>query len=251
MSLFGKSFVVTGAASGIGLATVQKLLQHSATVHAIDKSESIPTVHDSGGKLWVYPAVDVSCRTSVNKTFRDISERSPKLSGLVNCAGIVKQHKSSTSDDDVFKQVLDVNLVGTWNVSTEFVHVVQATKKTSPAIEADVSIVNIGSTASFRGMPGIPGYVASKHAVLGLTRAWAQEWGSLGIRVNLVGPGVIRTAMTQPEGSADTDSMVTFPTALNKPFAEPEEIARTIIFFLSDASSYVTGQGLEANGGWL
>ena len=99
-------------------------------------------------------------------------------------------------------------------------------------------------------MAGIPGYVASKHAVLGLTRAWAQEWGSLGVRVNLVAPGVVRTAMTQPGGSADTDSMVTFPAAL-KPFAEPEEIARTILFFLGDASCYVTGQGLEANGGWL
>ena len=250
MSLVDKSFVVTGGASGIGLATVRKLLQLSATVHAIDKSESIPTVHDSGGKLWVYPAVDVSCRTSVNKTFRDISERSPKLSGLVNCAGIVKQHNSSTSDDDVFKQVLDVNLVGTWNVSTEFVHSVQAARKVSPTIEANVSIVNVGSMASFRGIPGIPGYVASKHAVHGLTKAWAQEWGSLGVRVNLVAPGIVRTAMTQPDGSAETDSIVTFPAAL-KPFAEPEEIASTIIFLLSDASSYVTGQGLQVNGGWL
>ena len=251
MSLVGKGFVVTGGASGIGLAVVRKLLQLSATVHAIDKAGTFPTQQNNSGKLWVYPAIDVASRASVSQAFKEITNRTPRLTGLVNCAGIVRQHASSTTDDDVFKQVLDVNLGGTWNVSTEFVRTVEAAKKGAESTkEADTSIVNIGSMASFRGIPGIPGYVASKHAVHGLTKAWAQEWGHLGIRVNLIGPGMVRTAMTQDGADADPNSMVTFPTAL-KPYAEPEEIASTVVFLLGDASSYVTGQGIEVNGGWL
>ncbi|KAJ9149089.1 hypothetical protein NKR23_g4643 [Pleurostoma richardsiae] len=250
MSLLGKVFVVTGGASGIGLATVRKLLQSSATVHSIDKSDRVLTEDSQGGTLWSYPSVDVSSRASVTQTFKQIGKRNPKLDGLVNCAGIVKQHPSSVDSDDAFKQVWNVNLSGTWNATTDFIRIVEAGKAASSKEAADVSIVNVGSMASFRGIPGIPGYVASKHAVLGLTRAWAQEWGPLGVRVNLVGPGMVKTPMTEGDGNRDVEEVSTFPTVL-KPFAEPEEIADIILFLLGDSSSYITGQAIQANGGWL
>lgn len=245
MTLDGKTFVVTGAASGIGRAVVKKLLKLSATVHAIDKADTIldPRNDSSSpkGKLHTHPSVDVASRQAVEHVFSVISSSSsPELHGLVNCAGIVRQHASTPDSDDLFRQVWEVNLGGTWNVSTQFAEGFGA--------GAGASIVNIGSMASVRGIPGIPGYVASKHAVLGLTRAWAQEWGPLGVRVNLVAPGIVKTAMTSSSSGAGDDLPV-FPAAL-KPFAEPEEISSVVAFLLGSESSYITGQVIEVNGGW-
>lgn len=250
MSLQGRSFVVTGAASGIGRATVEKLLGLSATVHAIDKADIIPDDSNSNGKLHIHSSVDVSSRQSVELAFGTIFSTSAKLDGLVNCAGIVRQHTSTVENDDLFRQVWEVNLGGTWNVSTQFAKrfaVEEGAQASGQGSGASVSIVNIGSMASVRGMPGIPGYVASKHAVLGLTRAWAQEWGPAGVRVNLIAPGIVKTPMTTPTGAAD--DLVVFPAAL-RPFAEPDEIASVAVFLLSGESSYVTGQVIEVNGGW-
>ncbi|KAH7253252.1 hypothetical protein B0J15DRAFT_549977 [Fusarium solani] len=155
MSMLGKPFVVTDGASGIGLAIVRKLVQIFQDLGAKE------------GKVWFYPSVDVIKRKDVTKAFNSIAERTPKLHGLVNCAGIVRQHPATVENDAIFKQVLDINLGGTWNVTTEFMRVVNAEDAT--AKKPDTSIVNIGSTSSYRGFPFIPGYVASKHAVLGLT----------------------------------------------------------------------------------
>lgn len=250
MTLHGKSYVVTGAASGIGRAIVEKLLDLSATVHAIDKADTIPDDGNSKGRLHTHNSVDVSSRQAVEQAFEAILSTSAKLDGLVNCAGIVRQHTSTVENDDLFRQVWEVNLGGTWNVSTQFARsfdVKSDAQTLAKELGATISIVNIGSMASVRGLAGLPGYVASKHAVLGLTRAWAQEWGPVGVRVNLIAPGIIKTSMTTNSGASD--DLPVFPTAL-KPFAQPEEITSVAAFLLSSESSYITGQIIEVNGGW-
>lgn len=250
MTLQGKVFVVTGAASGIGHAIVKKLLELSATVHAIDRADTIPDDGNCKGKLYTHSSVDVSSRQAVEQAFKAIFATSPNLDGLVNCAGIVRQHASTVESDDLFRQVWEVNLGGTWNVSTQFARSFEV-KEGGQAPDrregATVSIVNIGSMASVKGLPGIPGYVASKHAVLGLTRAWAQEWGPVGVRVNLIAPGIVKTSMTTNNGA--NDDLPAIPAAL-RPFCDPEEIASVVTFLLSNESSYVTGQVIEVNGGW-
>lgn len=250
MTLGGKTFVVTGAASGIGRAIVKRLLELSATVHAIDKADKIPDDSNSKGKLHTHSSVDVSSRQAVEKAFSAIFSTSTKLDGLVNCAGIVRPHTSTVENDDLFRQVWEVNLGGTWNVSTQFAKSFEVEEGAQPPVKKAgelVSIVNIGSMASVKGLTGIPGYVASKHAVLGLTRAWAQEWGPVGVRVNLIAPGIVKTSMTTGFGA--TQDLPVFPAAL-RPFAEPEEIASVAAFLLSGESSYITGQVIEVNGGW-
>ncbi|KAL1852802.1 putative secondary metabolism biosynthetic enzyme [Diaporthe australafricana] len=258
MTLSGKTFVVTGGASGIGLTIVQQLLKLSATVHVIDMASALPEFDSSlgGGKVHTYGSVDVSSRQAVRQTFGTIFSQGPRLDGLVNCAGIVRQHASTPDSDDLFRKVWEVNLGGTWNVATEFARSFQdqagagaekdGAKERKKSKDATVSIVNVGSMASVRGLPGIPGYVASKHAVLGLTRAWAQEWGPLGVRVNLIAPGIVKTPLTV---QSPAENPVVFPCAL-KDYAEPEEIAGVAAFLLGGGSSYVTGQVIEVNGGW-
>lgn len=250
MTLDGKTFVVTGAASGIGRAIVKKLLELSATVHVIDKADTIADDSNSAGKLHIHSSVDVSSRQAVEQVFNTIFSTSTKLHGLVNCAGIVRQHASTVESDDLFRQVWEVNLGGTWNMTTQFAkgfEVGEGVQAPDKKAGATVSIVNIGSMSSVKGLPGFPGYVASKHAVLGLTRAWAQEWGPSGVRVNLIAPGIVKTSMTTNGGA--NDDLPVFPTAL-KPFAEPEDISSVAAFLLGSESSYITGQVIEVNGGW-
>lgn len=243
----GQAFIVTGGASGIGLATVKKLLHLGATVHVVDVSNQRLELSTSPGTLWVYPGVDVSSRDAMSKTFKEIGERSPVLRGMVNCAGIVKPTPTlgGSESDQAFKAVLDVNLMGTWNSSTEFISLV-APSSTTDTQNIWRSVVNVGSLAAFKGIQHMSAYVASKHAILGLTRTWAQEWAPHRVRVNAVAPGLIKTPLVGngahlPEGG---------PLAsVSGRLGEPEEVADSIMFLLSDAASYVNGQMVEVSGG--
>ncbi|KND89157.1 3-oxoacyl-[acyl-carrier-protein] reductase FabG [Tolypocladium ophioglossoides CBS 100239] len=247
MGLSGQAFVVTGGASGIGRATVQKLLQLSATVYVLDKSTAV-TESAHNGRLFSYPGVDVSSRQDMVQIFDKISEQSPGLRGLVNCAGILAQSPTSAEGDESLKRLWSVNVLGTWIAATEFRRCLQKApdRSSTDAPGSSISIVNIGSMASLMGMVGLSGYVASKHGVLGLSRCMAQEWGPEGIRVNCVAPGGVKTPMTQ--GLEGLDSPLF--RAAYKQMAEPEEIADTILYLLSDKSSNISGQVIGSNGGW-
>ncbi|KAH6986627.1 hypothetical protein EDB80DRAFT_590073 [Ilyonectria destructans] len=258
-----KAFIVTGGFSGIGLAAVQKLLQYSAIVHVLDRAETPPalltgTASASSGQAYLYPCVDISSRTSVNSTFAEILKRSPQISGLVNSAGVCPSSGGIIENDDTFHATISVNLYGTWNVTTELLRFIE--KTSSPSTfkgwtpgEGGISIVNIGSSASYHGFQTLGAYTASKHAVLGLTRTWALDFAPYGVRVNLVAPGGTRTplAKVQFDDKERGDmSREVYPLIPMKRFGEPEELADSILYLLSDQASYITGQILKVNGGW-
>ena len=249
MSLSDQSFVVTGGASGVGKAVVKKLVDQSAKVYVIDVSE-IPTDHDSPGKLVPFSGVDISSRQAVKSVFDEISRQDSELRGLVNCAGILRPTSDYSNSDESFRLLWEVNVIGTWNTNTEFFQFIKSSREKSSGSDAKhpaVSIVNVGSMASVRGFVGLSGYVASKHAVLGLSRTFAQEWGPQGFRVNTVAPGGINTPMIQGI-TQDWDNLA-YKGAF-KQLSEPEEIADTIIYLLGDNSSSISGQVIEVNGGW-
>jgi NAD(P)-dependent dehydrogenase (short-subunit alcohol dehydrogenase family) len=256
----GKVFIVTGGFSGIGMATVKKLLQQSAIVHVLDRDGAPPPTLTEGstGEVYIYPSVDVSSRESVSKTFQDILKRSPHIDGLVNSAGVCPSSGGTLETDETFHKTIAINLGGTWNVGTELLRYVQ---KTSPRAEfkgwkperGGISIVNIGSSASYYGFPTLGAYTASKHAVLGLTRTWALDFASHGVRVNLVAPGGTRTPLSQAQFDDQERgdmSRTVYEYIPMKRFGEPEELANSIIYLLSDEASYITGQMLGVNGGW-
>ncbi|KAH8749011.1 short chain alcohol dehydrogenase [Diaporthe sp. PMI_573] len=257
----GKSYVITGGFSGIGLSTVTKLLERSATVHILDRADSAPSSfldHEaqSPGKLYTYPSIDITSRESVAAAFVEIFQRSPEIHGLINSAGVCPYSGGLLEDDQTFDTTVAVNLQGTWNVTAQLLrHIEKASSEFKGWVPGDggVSIVNLGSTASYIGLATMNAYCASKHAVLGLTRSWAKTYAALGVRVNLVAPGGTQTPLAQQQfggGERGEVARDVYPLIPMKRFGEPEELADSILFLLSDQSSYITGQILKVNGGW-
>lgn len=265
-----KSYVVTGGFSGIGLAIVQKLLSHGAVVHALDLSTNIPetitAANEHKDRFFAYTGVDVSSRAVISKTFQDgIYPRSPVIDGIVNSAGVAPVptgENSPIETDERFSRVLDINLKGTWNTVTEFLrHVLQRPSKgnggtgheevssfSSPKVpEGAGNVVNIASTASVHAYPGMAAYSASKHAVLGLTRSFAKDFGSRGIRVNCVGPGATDTPIS---GALDDSLRAAYVSMVPMGrIARPEEVADAVLFLLSPNSSFINGQMVPVEGG--
>lgn len=258
-----RTFVVSGGCSGIGLATVEILLRLSSTVHIIDIGSELPARLKSAatGKLHFMPGVDVSSRQAVATAFQTIFTVSEDIDGLVNCAGVSPSSGDILDTDETFNANISVNLVGTWNAATEVLKRFQDQRHNPgfepytwvPGVSGKCSIVNVGSTASYKGYSTMGAYVASKHAVLGLTRTWALDFAPFGVRVNLVAPGITRTPLLESQFDSGTRE-TTAHQALNqvplKRLAEPSETANTIVFLLGNDSSFTTGQALSVSGGY-
>lgn len=259
-----KTYIITGGFSGIGLAVVKTLFTNGATIHAIDKSPDSPTDQITTDKIalehrvFTYPGVDVSSRERVSETFTTILERSPVVDGIVNSAGIapVPESADPIESDERFERIMGVNMRGTWNTTTAyFRHVLdrthhpdnQARGSGSAVPEGIGSVVNIASTGSMHAFPGMTTYCASKHAVLGLTRCWAKDFGPRGVRVNCVAPGGTDTNISgelEPGVREAYTSMVPLGR-----LARPQEVAEVVGFLLSGRAGFVNGQMVPIEGG--
>lgn len=219
--------IVTGGASGIGKAIADSLLDADFEVVSADMNP------DNGAfKL------DVGDENSWKRLF----EQTGPVDGLVNCAGIRTRNMIVDTTVEEFENHLKVNLTGTWlGMRSLFRSHKQGTV---------ASIVNIASVNAVIAVPGQAHYVASKGGVASLTKAAAVEGAPLGIRVNAIAPGAIRTPMTaerlvDPEQVAWLEGRVPLGRV-----GEPEEIAEVAKFLLSEESSYITGTTIFSDGGW-
>jgi NAD(P)-dependent dehydrogenase (short-subunit alcohol dehydrogenase family) len=182
-SLFAsKVYLVTGGNEGIGLSITKKLLSYGAFVYVIDISKTPSAAFQAIANENVhYQSGDVRNVESCQDLIQKIIATHSRLDGLVNNAAICPL-EGPLPEDSLFDEVIDVNLKGVWNYGT-------AALKQMKTQSSGGSIVNIGSTSSLVGVGTLPAYTASKHAVLGLTRAWAVEFAGKSIRVNCVAPG--------------------------------------------------------------
>lgn len=229
--------VVTGGSSGIGRATVERLLEDGWTVLVWDIS-AIEAV-EGATKL----DVDVTDRSRVATATQESVALTGGIDLLVNCAGTTRRALLEDLSWEDWQYVMDLNLYGTLNC-------MQAVGRLMLE-RGRGSIVNVASIAAERGGVGRAPYCASKAGVVALTRVAGVEWVSRGVRVNAVGPGWTRTPLFD-HTTADAESLQSlFSLIPARRLAEPREIAEAIIFLGSERASFVAGEVLYVDGGYL
>ncbi|WPU11069.1 SDR family NAD(P)-dependent oxidoreductase [Pseudarthrobacter oxydans] len=234
---------ITGGASGIGLESARRWIADGGRAVLLDLSRSAlnKALAELGGGARG-AVVDVTDNASVLAGFQGIRETEGRLDAVVNSAGIARPGPSSEVSDEDFTRMLDIHLTGA----------MRSCRAAYPLLKENGrgTIVNLASVAALTGMPGRASYTTAKAGIAGLTRTLAVEWAPLGIRVNAVGPGYVRTALTDAlvtEGKLD-DAPIKARTPLGR-FAEPAEVAEVIHFLSTQASSYVNGHLLMVDGG--
>lgn len=242
----GKVALVTGASRGIGRAVAVRLAQkgydiavlyHEATASA---NAVVEQLNGLGVRAVAYPC-DVADSAAVNETVERITDEMGEISVLVNNAGVAQQKLFTDLTDEDWHRMMGVNLDGTFFVT-------RAVLK-GMLQRHEGTIVNVSSMWGQVGASCEVHYSAAKAAVIGMTKALAKEVGPSGVRVNCVAPGVIKTDMMR-DFDEETLAALTDETPLMR-LGSPEDVANVVAFLLSDEASFITGQVIAPNGGFV
>lgn len=233
-----KTAIVTGASGGIGIAIVKKFLNDGYAVIGIDRDQTC----EIESNHYTHQICDVRDYEKL----RVIIENS-KLHGsctLINCVGIREICSISDLSIEKWEEVISTN------VSSVFVSSKTFAEKLKKTANPNGCIINIASVSGLMGEPERTAYVTSKHAVIGLTKQLAIEYGKFGIRANAVAPGVIRTPLTEEYyHNAEQVKKIRSGQFVDY-FATPDDIAPLVLFLASQKSNFITGATFVADGGW-
>jgi 3-oxoacyl-[acyl-carrier protein] reductase len=243
LELKGKIALVTGAAQGIGRSVALLLAQKGVDIVISDinleKAEETAKEVEALGRKVMAIRADVANTKDVERMVEAILERFGQIDILVNNAGIARDKLILRMTEEDWDAVLNVNLRGTFNCTKAVIRHMSKQRKGK--------IVNIASVVGEMGNVGQANYSASKAGVIGFTKTIAREFAQRGINVNAIAPGYIETPMTEalPEKVKEELRRMIPLERLGR----PEDVAQAVLFLVSEASSYITGQVLNVNGG--
>jgi NAD(P)-dependent dehydrogenase (short-subunit alcohol dehydrogenase family) len=247
LSLVGRTAVVIGGTSGIGLALSIGLAEAGADVVATARrseqvNETAVKIEALGRRTLRIPS-DVGDRASLEKLCAETLSAFGKVDILVNCAGKIKRAPTLTFPEELWQDILDTNLTGTLRACQIF---------GKPMLDRGYGrIINIASLNTFVSLNEVAAYAASKAGVAALTRSLAVEWSRHGVLVNAVAPGVFRTALNaELLDSTPRGQELLMRTPMGR-FGKTEEVVGATVFLASEAASFVTGQTLAVDGGFL
>ena len=242
MRLKDKVAIVTGGAGGIGLATAQRFATEGAKVAIWDVSEKgneVAAALSKAGYTAHFSKVSVANKEQVEKATQEVIKKYGRVDILINNAGITKDRTLLKMSQEEWDDVISVNLTGVFN----------CTQAIAPIMKEQNygRIVSASSNVAIRGNYGQTNYVATKSAVIGMTKVWAMELGRFGITVNCIAPGFIQTAMTDamPE-EVRKQSLAHIPIGK---WGVPDDIANGYLYLASDEASFVSGICLTIDGG--
>ena len=242
MRLNNKVAIVTGGASGIGLATVQTFVREGAKVAIWDLSEkggAIAEQFKKAGHDVSFTKVSVANKEEVEKATEAAKKHFGRIDILINNAGITKDRTLLKMSKEEWDDVISVNLTGVFN----------CTKAVVPIMKDQNygRIISASSNVAIRGNYGQTNYVATKAAIIGLVKVWALELGRFGITANCIAPGFIKTAMTDAIPDDVRKQMITHIPAGR--WGEAQDIANGYLYLASDEASFVNGICLTIDGG--
>lgn len=241
-----KTIVVTGGATGIGQAFALSCAEQGANLVVADMNsadETVSAIQQAGGQA-IGVKVDVSNQESLNAMAEAALKAYGRIDGLVNNAAYFREVKLTPFeeiDPDIWERIFQVNVRGVW----------QCCKAVMPAMRAQNSgsIVNISSVVAVAGQPGYLHYVATKGAVLSMTKGLAKECGSAGVRVNVIAPGFVITDATKNRPVEWQQSFLK-ARAISRE-QRPTDLVGTAMYLLSDLSAFVSGQTIVVDGGHI
>lgn len=249
MKLKDKVTILTGASSGIGYATALAYAKEGATVYAVARrAEKLKQLEEEGkdneGKI-IALSGDVSKEEDCKRVVNEVFEKEGRIDILINNAGIIDDYKSPVSiTDEIWDAVMTTNVKSIMLLSREVLPHMREVKQGV--------ILNTTSVGGFNGMRGGLAYVASKHAVVGMTKHIGYSYAKEGIRCVAVAPGAIGTEIggTVKDPDQHTLAMLMAGQKMFPVMAEPEQIASVFVFLGSEDASFINGTTVIADGGW-
>ena len=245
-SLKGKVAIVTGGNTGLGQAYVVALAKAGADLFVVtyDRAwdETRAMVEAEGRKIEFFQA-DLTDRTQVSKTVEECIKVYGKIDILVNNAGTIRRAPLLEYKDEDWDAVMAINLDSVYHLSQDVAKIM--------VTQGSGKIINIASMLAFQGGKFVPPYTASKHAVAGITKAFANELAVHNVQINAIAPGYIKTANTAPIRADEKRNAEILSRIPAERWADPIDLMGAVVFLASKASDYVNGHILAVDGRWL